>query len=62
MHEHVAVTFIEDLGVRIEHEALVVGVRVARDREAPASVAHEHEEGRVGQTYRLLRDVLLAPL
>lgn len=62
LHKHVAITFIEDLGVRVEHEALIVGVGVAWDGETSATIAHEHEKRWVWEANGLLRDVLFTPL
>ena len=62
LYKHIAVAFIENLGVRVEHEAFIVGVWVARNGEAPASIAHQHEKRGIRETYCLLWNVLFTPL
>jgi hypothetical protein len=62
LHKHIAVAFIEDLGVGVEHEALIVSVGVAWDGKTPATIAHKHEKRGIREAYCLLWDVLFTSL
>ena len=62
LHKHIAVAFIEELGVWVEHEALNVCVGVAWDGKTSATIAHKHEKRGIREAYSLLGNVLFTSL